>query len=162
MYKHNGIKYPPYVPPSDAALLEMHTKAEKVFEYAFKELGWNLSEYYIDFHRLNDAFIRTDQRVLHYLMYHNGMKMNELKRIAVFSYWMVRFKPVHRVSGGPIDVNEQVVVSWFFKAVRNYQTKKGLSVVNFSEKLKKDLLYAITYRDISYDYMTMMIEGLVA
>ena len=95
-------------------------------------------------------------------MYHKGMKMNELKRIAVFSYWMVRFKPVHRISGGPIDVNEQVVVSWFFKAVRNYQAKKGLPVVSFNEKLKKDLLYAITYRDISYDYMTMMIEGLVA
>lgn len=161
-YEHNGRHYPPYVPPSDEKLLRLHAKAENAFVCAFKELGLNPTEYYVDFHLLNNAFIRTDQRELHYLMYHRGMKMNELKRIAVFSYWVLRLKPVHRLAGGPININEQIIVDWLLKSANLYRSKKGMPPVEFSNKLKKDLIYAATYRGISYDYMTMLIDGLAA
>jgi len=161
-FKHNGEEYPPYVPPSEEKLLRLCGLAEKAFAYAINELGLTIKDYYLDFNVLYSALIRTDQRVLHYLMYHNGMKMNELKQIAVFSYWILRFKPINRMAGGLVNLNEQIVISWIFKSVKLYRAKKNIPAGVFSDKLKSDLLYALTYRDISYDYMTMLIEGLVA
>ena len=161
-YEHNGEYYPAYTPPSDEQLLSMCARAEQAFLRTFNEIGLISKDYYIDFNVFNEALIRTDQRKLHYMMYHSGMIMNELKRIAVLSYWIIRLKPIHRIAGGPIDVNEQVVIDWIFKSVATYRKRMNLPKPEFGEKLKADLLYALTYRDISYDYMTLLVEGLAA
>ena len=159
-YRFNGFEYPPYMPPSAERLLEIHGIAEKAFHAAFDDLGLVISDYYIDFHLLNNALVRTDQRRLHYLMYHRGTRMNELKRIAVLSYWVLRFKPINRKAGGCVDINERVVLNWIFKSINNARakTKRGKSGV--SDRFKRDLLYSLTYRDISYDHMTTLIEAL--
>ena len=88
------------------------------------------------------------------------MKMNELKQIAVFSYWVLRLKPVQRICGGPVNINEVLVMNWLFKAINLYRIKVNRTRTVFTDKLKNDLLYTVTYRDLSYDNMTMLIEGL--
>ncbi|MCL1882645.1 MAG: hypothetical protein FWF81_02695 [Defluviitaleaceae bacterium] len=93
-------------------------------------------------------------------MYHNGTKINELKRIAVFCYWVLRLKPITRIAGGPSNINEQVVLQIIIGSIKNYRLKMNLKSDKFSAKLKNDMLYSLTYRDISYDYMTLLIEGL--
>ena len=159
-FSHNGCNYPPYVAQEDEKLLSLHNAAEKAFREAFKELNLPLEDFYIDFHLLNNALIRTDQRTLHYLMYHDGMRMNELKQIAVFSYWVLRFKPINRIAGGPTNINEKVVLSWISKSIKLFRSKNKKPARNFGSRMEKDLLYAFTYRDISYDYMTILVESL--
>ena len=160
VFRHNDCDYPAYKPPDDSYLLKNLNLVIDSFSMGFQELGLDKNEYYVDALLVTVALIRTDQRKLHYLMYHNGMEMNELKWIAVLSYWMLRFKPINRIAGGPIDINEQVILCWVFRAIRNYRQKSSKPVVNVSERLKRDLLYAFTYRDISYDYMTILVESL--
>ena len=162
MYEHNGETYPPYVKPPKAQLIKQSGKAFELCVDILKELKLNPAEFYVDDVLLAEALIRTDQRVLHYLMYHKGMRMNEAKRLAVFAYWLLRFKPIHRQAGGSTDINEKLVTHLIFKSVDIYRTKKGLPMAKLSPKLKNDFLYTATYREISYDYMTMFIEGLVA
>lgn len=163
-YMHGTLWYPVYVPPSDDVLYPRLEKAKKALSCAFTELGLDINDpnVYIDFDVIHNALIRTDQRMLHYRMYHDGMVMSELKRIAVFSYWVLRMKPINRLEdGSPRNINEKVVLSWIVKAIGKYRRKRGLPDV-FCAGLLNDLTYNFAYRDISCDYMTMLIEVLKA
>jgi len=126
LHEHNDVLYPSYAEMSDEKHIERLMLAKSMFEKSFQEIKLDITKHYIEFHLVSDAIARTDQRKLHYLMYHDGMMMNELKQIAVFSFWILRLKPIHRLAGGPIDVNEQVVLNWFFRAVISYRNKKGI------------------------------------
>ncbi|MCL2577481.1 MAG: hypothetical protein FWE27_05460 [Defluviitaleaceae bacterium] len=159
-FKHNGFDYSHYAQLPEDKLLKYVDRADWAFKLAFDELGIDINKYYIDFHSTIEALKRTDQRKLHYLMYHNSMEMNELKRIAVFSYWVLRFKPINRIVGGPPDINEKVVLSWIFSSIKKFRKETSIPHRVLSPRVRKDLLYALTYRDISYDYMTILVESL--
>jgi len=160
MFDFNGRMYPPYVEPEKAIKFKtLKTTAAMLIE-TFNKLGLNVADYYIDFNGIENAVVRTDQRKLHYLMYHDGMEMDEIKQAAVFAYWMLRLRPIQHITGGINDINERVVLSFLFTVVNNYRKIKGMPKKTFSDKLKKDMLYAVTYREISYDYMTLLVQSL--
>ncbi|MCL2187359.1 MAG: hypothetical protein FWC16_00975 [Defluviitaleaceae bacterium] len=130
-FEFNGALYSYYVQEPEEKLLERHAFAERMVGKAFRELGININDYHVDGALLNTAIIRINQRKLHYLMYHNGMKINELKQIAVFSYWVLRLKPIHRIAGGRENINEQVVMNWLFKANKLTSKKTKQAQNNF-------------------------------
>jgi hypothetical protein len=160
---HHGRAYYEYEPPPEKWVFDEFEKAEKIFGYIFKKLGLVITDYYIDDRTLYEVLKRADQSVLHYRIFHNGTEINELKRAAIFSYWVVRLKPVNRIEKGLFNINERIVLELFFSAINAHRRKTGKPLVIIDERLKSlknDLEYTFTYRDISYDFMTMLIESI--
>jgi len=161
-YSHNGRDYPPYVCPSNEEILRRFKLIEKYLIEACQSLGLNLHDYDVDFHLIRKVILRTDQRKLHYLMYHNNMRMNELKYGAVMVFWILRFKPIQRPTGGRININELIARELILRVVKNFRHLSNIPRKEFTDRVKHELLYFITNRDISYDNMTMLVESLAA
>jgi hypothetical protein len=160
MPKHRGITYPTFRNPTEDELLGEYNKLENNFIAFLDTNGWSRKDFHIDPVHVFSALIHLDKRVLHYKMYHNKMVIDEVKRVAVLSYWLLKFKPIQRISGGPNNINERFVMYLIFEIIRIYRGERKLPEKSFTPALKRDLAYAITNRDISYDCMTMIISSL--
>jgi len=162
-YEHWEKYFDNYSPPPPEKLRKWMTRfAEEIFCRLCRQLDLNSAEYRIDAFGLREALIRTDKRFLHYRIYHNGMKMDEKKRLAEFCYWMIRLNVITIKKGGSIlkgaRISAEIVICFVEAFCREQKyVRRVLRKESFDY-----LVYTLAYRELSREILVLLTEGLIA
>jgi len=116
---------------------------------------------------LIEMVIRVHKRKFHYEHAH-GMEINEAKRMGLYLYWFLKFKPirildpVYKTRRGLIDINEGFVLCLLFSVMlyfgRTTSFDKGSKEKN--DRFWNMLLYSFRYRTLSSTAMMVLVEAL--
>ncbi|MCL2577368.1 MAG: hypothetical protein FWE27_04880 [Defluviitaleaceae bacterium] len=162
-YNHNDKRYPRYEAPSDESLLESLNSLQGIFVSFCKMLKLDSELFSVDGERIIEAFIRVDQRKLHYKMYHNGTKLNEPKEAAILAYWISRFKPFTCKFGDCYytrKYNELFSLFLIDIVVASYRNIRKMPKLILTKNIRRDLLYTIENRSTTFDDMALMVDSL--
>jgi len=129
-----------------------------------KTKNLDINKISIDEEKLIEICVRTDQRKLHYKMYHGVVLMNECKEAAVLAYWFVRLKPLTYDMGDGVyatsHLNELFALFLITSIIHYVRGENGKSG-NFTEnRLLVDLFYTLKFRPIMFDDLTLMVDSL--
>lgn len=82
-----------YDPMSDEEMLKIHRFYSNLFKKFLDEMNYPSDiGYYINSYALIDAIVRVDKRKAYFYCFHN-MDINENKEVALYAYWIIKFKP---------------------------------------------------------------------
>lgn len=154
-------------------LVEGVEKFKKNFQL-YKETATTLfAEYSTDF-RINTPMLyriieRIDQRKDYYLYFHSNkeyaMKMSQTKEIALFCYWLIKYKPI-AFSNAYEEFNffdaHGYTVNEMYAAFLLMSFVIGLEEDNikyFSEEAIFTLTYSLSNREISKEALILYIES---
>ena len=108
-YLHNGYNYPKYHCPDGNAIKTELSQLRYFLEMlCAKAPALDIGKISIDEEKLIEICVRTDQRKLHYKMYHGIKLMNECKEAAVLAYWIIRLKPFTYDIGEGVHVTNHI------------------------------------------------------
>ena len=159
---HNGLVYYTYKEPDKADLNSALIDYELLLAKWLKRIGLNPNDYHIDVTSMVEALVRTDQRELHYKMYHNLREWNELKQIGVLCYWILKYKPIRPEIGARSiywdRINETFGLYLILCAIRKYRALKSLPALSLGRQNIFDLIYLFKNRSTSYDSLVAVIE----
>lgn len=80
---------------SDDDFINMLRRLNEEFDdYLRYGLGYKKEQYFICGLDIIDAIIRVDKRLAYFLYFHQGMKINECKKAALFAYWIIKLRPI--------------------------------------------------------------------
>ena len=135
-------------------------------------LGYTKGQYLISGLDIIDAIIREDKREKYFRYFHNGMKINECKKAALFAYWIIKLRPIKIIDNGLINnversakVNEKVAVNHLLKALVGVGQVKlwdGHDGVNFDKdnEFLKELHYSFRFRNFTIDSMIVLADAI--
>jgi hypothetical protein len=158
-HMHNGENYPEYCMPDENTLKNDLGNFRKMLKL-FCDVGkLDIARFSVDDELVLQSFIKVDHRILHYKMYHQGTKINELKQVALLAYWILKYKPLVYDNGKcrtTQKYNEVFALYCIMCIVKmvNSSCKFGKDVIN-------DLIYTFTHRITTFDSMTLLVEALV-
>ncbi|MCL2049896.1 MAG: hypothetical protein FWG87_14335 [Defluviitaleaceae bacterium] len=175
-YNHWGVDFCCYSPPPPEMIKQWTMAYVDVFKKVCSNLKMNPKNYKIDGARLREALIRTDRRYLYYHVYHKGMKMDEIKRMAELCYWSMRLNVIIRTEdNAPDELTGDSSTSNSVGATARISAGMAMSLVHSLHKrynypckvslLEEEheyLVYTLTYRLISRDILVLFMEGLLA
>jgi len=145
------------------------------FEETFRSFAvtWGYPEdigYSVSLYDLIEVIVRVDKREAYFHFFHNRMEINERKQIALFAFWILKFKPFRitdiRYQDKINNVNEEfatyLIYTMLYRAEKldvtfDWDTdRRSSNLKNFTRKLE----YAFRYRDISMDAMLLLVESI--
>ena len=166
-FQHNGRTYSRYI--SDPGSIQNNIDWIKDQFVEFLNISSeNPDDYDIDIGLMTKAFVRLDQRVLHYIMYHKGLIINELKYISILSYWIMRYRPILVVRGinsaekssVKSAVNEHFCIYLITGAIKQYRAIRKESMFELNDDIIKDIYYYFRNRQTSYDSIVILVENM--
>jgi hypothetical protein len=115
---------------------------------------------------LIDVIVRVDKRKVYYIYYHD-MKINECKQVALYAYWLLRFRPFfiydRRLESNRLGycINELFAIFLIFAVLRKLY---DINNIPFDSTDKNSycykLLYNFRFRHISIDEMILLIDSI--
>lgn len=114
---------------------------------------------------LREVVERVYQRKDYFKRYHSGMLMSEYKEIGLSMFWISKFKPFNITGHGYDDkiafnINEDFAMYYMLVALKNLADE--LKLTYDSEKLSgslyDEILYSMSFRDISKEALGIMVE----
>lgn len=154
-------------------LVEGVDKFTKNFQI-YKETAKTLFEKYSTDFRINTPMLyrileRIDQRKDYYLYFHSNheyaMKMSQTKEIALFCYWLIKYKPIafskayeefNFFESYGYTVNEMYAAFLLMSFVMGLEED---NVKYFSEESIFTLTYSLSNREISKEALILYIES---
>ena len=120
-------------------------------------------DYFVHQKNLYEVIRRVDKRSVYYKVFHELEKINELKRTAIFCYWVNTLKPFLVVKEDcPIynSPNELFVVYLIISAVRSaYDEVYPNQEFNYPDDERiSDIVYNIKFCDFSRESMINFVE----
>jgi len=126
-------------------------------------------KYNVDVRAVVEIITRVDKRIAYYSFFHKGNKIHEIKRMGIFVYWLLKFKPIaitdDRVVNGNLDAqqksfefNEEFAVSIVYSCLMKFGGMK--TVPKKDSAIHKSLLYAFKYRELSQDSIMTLVYSL--
>ena len=121
-------------------------------------------EYFVSRSDLIDIIIRVDKREAYFHYFHNKMEINERKKVALYAYWILKFKPFRIVDqrylnrGSENSVNEAFAIYMICSIL--FYAKKLTLTSKTKETFYRKLMYAFRFRNISIDAMLLLVESL--
>jgi hypothetical protein len=112
---------------------------------------------------LLDTVVRVDKRNAHYLYFHKGMQINEAKKIGLYMYWFLKFKPIRildprfRTEASVIDVNECFALCLLYSVLRSVH--RHASFIRAGEPLWKELQYSLRFRTFTAGSMMVLADS---
>jgi hypothetical protein len=161
-HEHWERYYSDYAPPPPEKIHEWGIAFKAIYQRVCDDLKLDLNKYHLDVEALREVFIRSDKRYLHYIMYHNGTKMDEIKRLSEIVYWAMRLNVITRKTDNPDDAGVRILASFFMYALAGWCGKKGYAFSTLDENAHDYLIYALKYRELSRDALVLLAEGLIA
>lgn len=153
-----------YDPPKSFVLKRKSDKLlQQFFKYA-KAIGLSPEEICIQRAVLPLIVLRVDKREGYFSVFHEGMAINEIKQSALMAYWILKFKPFMINSNDTkrnhkfIRINEGFAFFYILSACKQYAEEKGYETKGMSQILKDELMYALTYWDLSKEGMMIIAE----
>ena len=118
-----------------------------------------------DYTGLSEIIIRIDKRNDYFAIFHDTEEINEVKRAALLSYWLLKFRPfTYKQSVGAgekekANINNVFAVFILLSAVNETVRRASRQFRPSPEYLRK-LTYAFRYWDLSKEAMMMIGESL--
>lgn len=155
-----------YVPLSD----------ENAYDYFVMLSG--LLDKYLSIHNLtqNDIIInknalgkligRVDKRKQYFIIFHDETYINEIKEMALFAYWIIKFSPFtikFDKNDGSLQgfrINEGFAAFIIFGTVKEVCKRSKKKRLNISKEYCEKLMYALKYWDLSKEALILVAETL--
>ena len=131
---------------------------------------------YYESRDMKDVFIRIDQRNYYHYVFHNMPQgMNQIKKIAVFCYWMLKYRPL-RCKFRPktnFEKNDEKAKSDYDNAHALFTERFCLQLldnmswyylgkgIDISEPNMRELEYVLRHADVGKEALTMIFDILV-
>jgi len=112
---------------------------------------------------LIDMVIQVDKRTKHYLYFHEGMQINEAKKIGVYMYWFLKFKririldPRFKALMDAVDVNECFVLCLLYSGLR--AVKRHASFIRGGKAVWDELRYSLRFRTFTVGSMMVLADS---
>lgn len=155
-----------YRAPSEAVLKEKSNRLMGVFNKYAKICGLSVDEVCIQRATMPRIILRVDKREGYFTVFHEKTNINEIKQAALVAYWILKFRPF-MVTGvkSPMRqesfrrINEGFAFFYILSACEETAKSKGISLnKDISKRLRKEIMYAFTYWDLSKESMIMIAE----
>lgn len=121
--------------------------------------------YEVNTEALHEIVDRVYQRDDYFKRYHSGMKMSEYKEIGLNMFWLIKFRPFNVDGKGfnekfCFDINQEFALHYMFSALEKLAKfqKKKYDSSRISRSLYDELLYSLSFRDISKEAMGIIVE----
>lgn len=154
-----------YEPMTDTELLSLLALLEEQFRRFVAYSGYpDDLKYSISRRDLVDAVMRVDKREAYFYYFHNKMEINERKKMALYVYWILKFKPFKVTDNRYVDkkrescVNEAFAVYMICSIL--FDADKLSDTSSKKETFYKKLMYAFRFRNISIDAMLLLVESI--
>ena len=121
-------------------------------------------KYIVSMRDLIDIITRVDKREAYFYYFHSKMEINERKKVALYVYWILKFKPFRIVDSRyenkerENNINEAFSVYLICSVL--FYAKKITSTTAKKEIFYKKLMYVLRFRDISLDALLLLIESM--
>lgn len=122
-------------------------------------------KYIINTEALHEMVDRVYQRDDYFRRYHSGMKMSEYKEIGLNMFWITKFHPFSVIGEGlderfSFDINEEFALYYMFVALEHLAEiqHKNYDSDRISRSLYNELLYSLSFRDMSKEAMGVIVE----
>ena len=169
----NGEKYYGYLQPEadflfeqvDMILQTMDTYLSRMPEIKLEDLD-------IDLCLLSEAYIRVDKRKDYFFIFHQNTNPNEIKKAALLSYWILKFKPFslkikdEYIKRKYSKINEAFAMYIIYSAIReeiytkSQKENKLEKKFDVSNEYNKKLMYAFKFWDLSKESLILVAESL--
>ncbi|GHU38631.1 hypothetical protein FACS1894190_00620 [Spirochaetia bacterium] len=97
-----------------------------------------------------DVIIQVDKRAKHYKYFHKGLEINEAKKIGIYIYWLLKFKPIrllddrYRTKLYSVDINERFALTLLYATL--HKLKRDTSLVKGGVPYYNELRYSFRFR----------------
>lgn len=111
---------------------------------------------------IHNAVIRVDKRICYFGIF-NRIQPNEIKVAALYAYWILKFRPF-MVDGSLLlekeleTINERFAFFLILGACKAIASRRKLSAKAISEGLRKEVIYAFQYQDLSKEAVIKIAE----
>lgn len=156
----NSNHYP--APTMDVLCEESNALLKVFFKYAEDE-GLSPGEVCIQRAIIPRIILRVDKRKDYFLRYHENTHINEIKQAALMAYWIIKFKPF-MVNAGLERlhkyrrINEGFAAYYMLSAFVQCAIETNSLISEPSPQLLKELMYALTYWDLSKESIILIAE----
>jgi hypothetical protein len=115
-----------------------------------------------------DIIDRTEKRRVYFWVFHK-LHMGERNEIAVYIYWILKFRPFSYAGKAACtdktNINVLIAAVWFIHMITYVSSKRGLKLKlrhdDRGEDFVDKLIYSFTYRDLSMESLMTMAESLL-
>jgi hypothetical protein len=111
-----------------------------------------------------DMIIQVDKRCSHYQFFHDGLEINETKKLGVYIYWFLKFKPIHilderfRSIKSSAEINEYFAVHLLGAILTNLGRDKAF--IAGGAKIIEELKYSFRFRTFTAGSMMVLTDFL--
>lgn len=161
----NGKKcYSYQSPPKDIIFDERQALIKEISKYLSKQNDIELVDVDVDLALISEILIRVDKRKEYFTIFHNKMKMNELKKTALIMFWIIKFKPCsvktvdQKLKRKYEQINEAFAIFLLLSATKRELKMDANAKLNISKGYLEKLLYAFRYWDLSKEALMMIAE----
>ena len=159
-----------YMPIPNDELELLWTKHTKLIEQFVTDNHYNKKDIKVDRNVIAAIITKVDQRKQYFSYFHH-LEMSDLKELALNCFWYVKLHPIV-VNLDSIDdkkrweyrsINEKFAVFFLIKELRALlRSTNGdeSPLEKLSEKYVRELVYTLSYRDISKEAMIILVESM--
>jgi len=139
------------------------------FEDRFKDF-LELSEYpsdmevFVSTRDMIDIITRVDKRKAYYYCFHS-MEINERKHVALYAYWILKFRPFTVTDIRYIDKKKENCINEAFAIymICSILLYNDITIDTTFEKIfYKKLLYSFRYRGFSIESLMLLVEAITS
>ncbi len=153
-----------YLSPEEEVLKSKSNELIKQFNKYAKAVNLPLENLCIQRLLLPRIILRVDKREGYFIVFHDQTKINEIKQAALIAYWIIKLKPFMvnttdpQISHQYCRINEGFAAFYLLSAFKQYAIENNNTVINLSERLVAELMYAFTYWDLSKESVILIAE----
>lgn len=153
-----------YRPPDESVLIKKSNLLVAQFEKYGKAVGLLPEEVLIQREILPRVIVRVDKREGYFTVFHEGTQINEIKQAALTAYWILQLRPFMVDTKDPermhefARINEGFAAFYIFSACKQFAKKNGSKSKKASPRLKRELMYAFSYWDLSKEAIILIAE----
>ena len=121
-------------------------------------------QYFISDGDLIEAIVRVDKREAYYYCFHN-MEIHERKTVALYVYWILRFRPFTIIDARFKNKKSGRCVNELFAIymISSILLYNGVDIdKTFEKAFYKKLLYSFRFRNFSIESLMLLVEAITA
>lgn len=147
-------------------------KQKEFVESFVSSNGYDASLLCLNQSAILEIIVKVDQR-RQYFKYFHRLDMSEYKEAALNGFWYIKLHPLNirpqensqRLDQRYDSINEKLALYIILKTLRTLLKEKHLPVKRLDELPKSyvhELIYSLTYRDISKEALILLVESMAA
>jgi len=146
-----------YKNPPDEEIIAYYGKIQEWLESYLKLHGIAIESVHADLRLIGNAIVRVLKRKDYYMVFHNGVKLSEVKEASLLAYWIVKYRPFTITSDvsdrNPLNINEGFATFIILSSLPNVKN-------TLSGEYIKSFVYGLQYWDLSKEAMMLIAETL--